>query len=65
MNRFGIMVRGGTNTGGLVARMWNDLAPGVFEYTYYAPGIGIVLEELVESGSSCSRPPLAVTGLRT
>jgi len=34
-----------------VIREWNLLEPGVFENKYFAPGVGVVLEEIVEGGS--------------
>ncbi len=35
----------------VVIREWNLLEPGVFENKYFAPGIGVILEEVVEGGS--------------
>ena len=35
----------------LVAKEWNPLEPGVVEHKYYAPGVGLVLEEVVEGGT--------------
>lgn len=46
-----VTVRGNTYTDVVVVREWNLLEPGVFENKYHAPGIGVVLEEIVEGGS--------------
>lgn len=35
----------------LVTKDFTPLEPGVAEYKYYAPGIGLILEEVVEGGS--------------
>ena len=35
----------------LVIKEWNPLEPGVAENKYYAAGVGLVLEEVVEGGS--------------
>ncbi len=40
-----------TYTGVLVIREWNLLEPGELEDKYFAPGIGVILEEVVEGGS--------------
>jgi hypothetical protein len=45
----------------LVIREWNLLEPGVFENKYFAPGIGVILEEVVEGGSG--RVELLTTSL--
>lgn len=46
-----VTVRGVTYQDVVVIREWNLLEPGVFENKYFAPGIGVVLEEIVEGGS--------------
>lgn len=46
-----VTVRGVTYTDVVVIREWNLLEPGEFENKYHAPGIGVVLEEIVEGGS--------------
>lgn len=40
-----------TYTDVLIVREWNLLEPGVLEDKYFAPGIGVVLEQVVEGGS--------------
>jgi hypothetical protein len=45
----------------VVIREWNLLEPGVFENKYFAPGIGVILEEVVEGGSG--RVELLVSSL--
>lgn len=46
-----VTVRGTTYNNAVVIREWNLLEPGVFENKYFAPGVGVVLEEIVEGGS--------------
>jgi len=46
-----VTVRGITYSNVVVIREWNLLEPGVFENKYFAPGVGVVLEEIVEGGS--------------
>ena len=41
----------GSFDGLLATREWFPLDPGVEEYKYYAPGIGVVLEQVVKGGS--------------
>ena len=36
----------------LVTRKWNPLEPGLFELKYYAPGVGLILEEIEEGGEA-------------
>jgi hypothetical protein len=43
-------VAAGTSEDVLVIREWNLLQLGVFELKYYAPGVGLILEEVEESG---------------
>jgi hypothetical protein len=40
----------GAFDGVLVTRDWNPLEPGVTEHKYFAPGVGLILEEKVEGG---------------
>jgi uncharacterized membrane protein YkoI len=35
----------------LVTKEWSPLEPGVAEHKYYAPGVGLILEVVVEGGS--------------
>jgi len=35
----------------LMTREWTPLEPGVVEHKYYAPGVGLILEVVVEGGS--------------
>jgi hypothetical protein len=35
----------------LMTNEWTPLEPGVAEHKYYAPGVGLILEVLVEGGS--------------
>jgi len=35
----------------LMTREWTPLEPGVVEHKYYAPGVGLILEVMVEGGS--------------
>ena len=35
----------------VVIKEWTPFEPGVIEHDYYAPGVGLILEELVEGGS--------------
>ncbi len=42
----------GSFSGLLVTREWTPLEPGVVEHKYYAPGIGLVLEEAVKGGTA-------------
>jgi len=35
----------------LMTREWTPLEPGVVEHDYYAPGVGLILEVMVEGGS--------------
>jgi hypothetical protein len=51
-----------TYTEVVVIREWNLLEPGIFEHKYFAPGIGVILEEIVEGGSG--RVELLSTSLR-
>ena len=46
-----VTVAGVTYENVIVVREWNPLEPGEFENKYHAPGIGVVLEEVVEGGS--------------
>lgn len=46
-----IAVRGATYDNVLIVREWNLLEPGVVEDKYFAPGIGVVVEQVVEGGS--------------
>ena len=46
----------------LVIREWNLLDPGPVEDKYFAPGIGVILEEVVEGGSG--RVELLATSLQ-
>lgn len=46
-----VTVAGGSFTDVLVTREWNPLEPGVFELKYYAPGVGLILEEREGGGS--------------
>lgn len=41
----------GSFDGLLATREWNPLEPGEEENKYYAPGIGVVLEQVVKGGS--------------
>jgi hypothetical protein len=45
-----ITVAAGTFTDVVVIREWNPLEPEIFENKYLAPGVGVVLEEVVEGG---------------
>jgi len=56
-----VAVGGTTYTDVVVIREWNLLEPGVFENKYFAPGIGVILEEVVEGGSG--RVELLATSL--
>jgi hypothetical protein len=47
-----ITVSAGTFSDVLVTREWNPLEPGVTELKYYAPGIGLILEEIEEGGEA-------------
>ncbi len=40
-----------TYTNVVIVREWNLLEPGTLEDKYFAPGIGVVLEQVVEGGS--------------
>jgi hypothetical protein len=40
----------GSYTGCLQTEEWTDLEPDVAEYKYYAPGVGLVLEEGIHNG---------------
>ncbi|MBD3307782.1 hypothetical protein GF339_15230 [candidate division KSB3 bacterium] len=42
----------GTFTNCLQTEEWTPLEPGVTEYKYYAPGVGLLLEEQVEGGDA-------------
>ena len=42
----------GAYTDCLQTEEWTDLEPDVAEYKYYAPGVGLLLEEDLESGDS-------------
>ena len=46
-----VTVGGVTYVNVVVVREWNLLEPGVLEDKYFAPGIGVILEEVVEGGS--------------
>jgi hypothetical protein len=46
-----ITIGGTVYTGVVVISEWNPLDPGVVENKYFAPGVGVVLEEVVEGGS--------------
>ena len=46
-----VTVGGTTYTRVLIVREWNLLEPGELEDKYFAPGIGVILEEVVEGGS--------------
>jgi hypothetical protein len=46
-----VTVRGVTYENVVVIREWNLLEPGVFENKNFAPGVGVILEEIVEGGS--------------
>jgi len=35
----------------LMTREWTPLEPGIVEHKYYAPGVGLILEVMVEGGS--------------
>ncbi len=35
----------------LMTKEWNPLEPGVVEHKYYASGVGLILEVMVEGGS--------------
>ena len=41
----------GSYDGVLVIQEWSPLEPDVIEHVYYAPGIGVILEEVVEGGA--------------
>ena len=41
----------GSFAGCLQTKEWTPLEPGVVENKYYAPGIGVILEEMVEGGT--------------
>ncbi|MFH1680863.1 MAG: hypothetical protein ABIH26_09500 [Candidatus Eisenbacteria bacterium] len=41
----------GTYTNCLETKEWTRLEPGISEHKYYAPGVGLVLEEAVQGGS--------------
>ena len=45
-----VTVAAGTFEDVVVIREWNPLEPGKFENKYLAPGVGVVLEEVVEGG---------------
>jgi hypothetical protein len=45
-----VTVAAGTFEDVLVIREWNPMEPGVVELKYYAPGVGVVLEEIEEGG---------------
>ncbi len=47
-----VTVAAGTFENVLVVREWNPLEPGVFELKYYAPGVGVILEEVEEGGEA-------------
>lgn len=46
-----LTVRDTTYSDVVVVREWNLLEPGVFENKYFAPGVGVVRELVVEGGS--------------
>ncbi len=46
-----ITVAAGTFSDVIVIREWNPLEPGVVEEKSVAPGVGVILEEVVEGGS--------------
>jgi len=45
-----VTVAAGTFEEVIIIREWNPLEPGIFENKYLAPGVGVVLEEVVEGG---------------
>lgn len=46
-----VQLPGGTTYSGCVRRLdWDPLDPDGLEYKYYAPGIGLVLEESLDDG---------------
>lgn len=47
-----VTVAAGTFDNVLVTREWNPLEPGLFELKYYAPGVGLILEEIEEGGEA-------------
>ena len=47
-----VTVKAGTFDNVLVTREWDPLEPGVFELKYYAPGVGLILEEIEEGGEA-------------
>lgn len=47
-----VTVAAGTFDGVLVTREWNPLEPDLFELKYYAPGVGLILEEIEEGGEA-------------
>ncbi len=57
-----VTVGGTTYDDVVVIREWNLLEPGVFENKRFAPGIGVILEEVVEGGSG--RVELLATSLQ-
>lgn len=46
-----VTVAAGTFTDVIVIREWNPLEPGVVEEKSLAPGVGVILEEVVEGGT--------------
>jgi hypothetical protein len=47
-----LTVAAGTFDNVLVTREWDPLEPGVTELKYYAPGVGLILEEIEEGGEA-------------
>jgi hypothetical protein len=41
----------GSFSGALLTKEWTPLEPGVTEQKYYAPGVGLIREEVIEGGS--------------
>lgn len=47
-----VTVAAGTFENVLVTREWDPLEPGLFELKYYAPGVGLILEEIESGGEA-------------
>jgi hypothetical protein len=47
-----LTVAAGTFEDVLVTREWDPLEPGIFELKYYAPGVGLILEEIEKGGEA-------------
>lgn len=46
-----VTVAAGTFSGCIKTKEWTRLEPGVLEHKYYAPGVGIVAEVMIEGGT--------------